>query len=136
MKKSSVATSPKGTLIIRTIAMPEHTNPNGDIFGGWLVSQMDLAGMGIASQVAKGRVATVAIDSMSFLKPVHVGDFICCYGVVNKVGRTSVTVTIEAWKTSFQQSDRVQVTQGVFTFVAIDSEGKSRPMDTPHKDIL
>src|SRR3990167_5081535 len=118
-----------GQLAIRTLAMPSDTNPNGDIFGGWVISQMDLAGLSIARKVAKGRVTTVAIDKMVFLSPVHVGDFICCYVELVKVGRTSLTIKIETYATDGGiESARRQVTEGVFTYVAIDENGKPIPV--------
>ena len=88
---------PRGELAIRTLAMPSDTNVNGDIFGGWVISYMDLAGLSIARKQSHSRVTTAAIDKMSFLSPVHVGDFICCYGELLKVGRTSMTIRIETY---------------------------------------
>lgn len=123
--------SPKGELTIQTLAMPENTNANGDIFGGWVVSQMDLAAGVLAKKLAVGRVATVAIDSMTFLKPVHVGDLISCYVTLLKQGNTSMTMSVEVWALPATQSERYQVTQGVFVFVAIDNEG--RPRQVPKK---
>jgi acyl-CoA thioesterase YciA len=106
--------------------MPADTNPNGDIFGGWLLSQMDIAG-GIASgKIAQGRTVTVAIDSMNFHLPVHVGDVICCYVDEIKRGRTSMTLKIEAWTLTGFQTKRVLVTEGIFTYVAIDQNRKPR----------
>ena len=118
--------TPKGELAIQTLAMPANTNANGDIFGGWLVSQMDLAAGVLAKKVACGRVATVSIHSMSFLKPVHVGDVISCYVSLQKVGRTSMTINVEVWVLPAAQSAIYQVTEGVFVFVAIDKDGKPR----------
>lgn len=117
---------PKGKLALRTVAMPADTNPNGDIFGGWLVSQMDLAGFTCAKKACYARVATVAIDSISFLQSVAVGDVLCFYTELFKVGRTSMKVRIEAWKIALSSEDeeRVKVTEGIFTFVAIDADGK------------
>ena len=122
-------TAPRGELTIRTQAMPGDTNPNGDIFGGWVLSQMDIAGGVAAGQRAKGRVATVAIDSMHFLRPVHVGDVLCVYADVTRVGRTSMSIALEAWVLRNKQVERVKVTEGLFTFVAIDAEGRPRPVD-------
>ena len=119
---------PQGELAIRTIAMPANTNPNGDIFGGWVVSHMDLAGSSLAKKHTKHRVATVAIDAMVFLSPVHVGDFICCYTDLIKIGRTSITMKIETWAITADEEDRRQVTEGVFTFVAIDDQGRPTPV--------
>lgn len=118
---------PKGDLTTRTLAMPADANPSGDIFGGWVLSQMDIAG-GIASgQVANGRVATVAVDAMTFIKPVYVGDVLCVYTSIQRIGRTSVAVFVEAWALRGRIGERVKVTEGVFTFVAIDDEGNPRP---------
>ncbi|KTC91635.1 acyl-CoA thioesterase [Fluoribacter dumoffii] len=123
--------TPKGELAIQTLAMPANTNANGDIFGGWIVSQMDLAAGIIAKRLALGRVATVAIHSMSFLKPVHVGDLVSCYVSLIKQGTTSMTFSVEVWAHPATQSETYQVTEGVFVFVAIDEEG--RPRQVPGK---
>ena len=117
-----------GQLAIRTLAMPSDTNVNGDIFGGWVISYMDLAGLSIARKRARCRVTTVAIDKMVFLSPVHVGDFICCYGELLKVGRTSMTIRIETFATDELGEGRRQVTEGVFTYVAINAEGRPIPV--------
>lgn len=117
---------PKGELAIQTLAMPLNTNANGDIFGGWIVSQMDLAAGVLAKKLAQGRVATVAINSMTFLKPVHVGDVVSCHVELLKQGRTSMTIGVEVWALPATQRERYQVTEGIFVFVAIDDEGKSR----------
>lgn len=118
--------SPKGELTIQTLAMPADTNANGDIFGGWIASQMDLAAGVLAKKISVGRVATVAIHSMTFLKPVHVGDLISCYVTLIKQGNTSMTMSIEVWALPATQSERYLVTEGVFVFVAIDDDGKPR----------
>ena len=123
---------PQGELAIRALAMPSHTNPDGQIFGGWVVSQMDLAGLSIASRYTTERCVTVAIDSMSFLAPVHVGDFICCYGSVEKVGKTSVQVRVETWAVGVQETQRRKVTSGLFTFVAINEAGRPIPVKHPN----
>lgn len=117
---------PKGELTIQTLAMPASTNANGDIFGGWIVSQMDLAAGVFAKKMAQGRVATVAIHSMTFLKPVHVGDVVSCYVELIKMGNTSMTLNVEVWAVPATQQDKYQVTDGVFVFVAIDDLGKPR----------
>lgn len=116
---------------IRTIAMPADTNPNGDIFGGWVLSQMDIAGGLAAATRAHGRVATVGIDAMTFVRPVGVGDVLCCYGDIEKVGITSITVAIEAWKIRWfdRREERLLVTEGRFTYVAIDDNGRKRPVE-------
>ncbi|KTD57776.1 hydrolase [Legionella santicrucis] len=118
--------TPKGDLAIQTLAMPASTNANGDIFGGWIVSQMDLAAGILAKRLALGRVATVAIHSMSFLKPVHVGDLVSCYVNLVKQGNTSMTICVEVWAHPATQREAYQVTEGVFVFVALDEEGRAR----------
>ena len=120
--------APRGELAIRTLAMPSDTNPAGDIFGGWLLAQMDIAGGLIASQRAGGRTATVAVEAMKFHLPVFVGDVLCCYGEIVKVGRTSIAVRIEAWVLRRDSHARVQVTEGVFTYVAIAPDRRPRPV--------
>jgi acyl-CoA thioesterase YciA len=111
---------------IRAIAMPADANANGDIFGGWVLSQMDMAGGAVASQRARGRVATVAITAMSFHQPVLIGDEVSCYGEVVKIGRTSITVKIESWVRRGLGADRIKVTEGIFTFVAIGTDRRPR----------
>lgn len=119
---------PRGELTVRQIAMPADTNANGDIFGGWVMSQMDQAG-GIAGvERARGRVVTVAVDGMIFHRPVKVGDVLCVYTEVTSVGRTSMKIRIEAWARRFRTDVRERVTDAVFTFVAIDDEGRPRPV--------
>jgi len=129
MKEENKNRQPKGELTIRTFAMPRDTNANGDIFGGWLVSQMDLGAAIAAKQRSKGRTATVAIDKMVFKRPVHVGDIICCHADIVKVGRTSMTINVEVWAVPQEEQTRHIVTEGVFTFVAIDQHGHPRPID-------
>ena len=115
-----------GELTIRVVAMPADTNANGDIFGGWVLSRMDQAG-GIAGvDRAQGRVVTVAIEAMTFVKPVRVGDVLCVYTRVQSVGRTSMKIHVEAWARRFRTDLREKVTVGTFTFVAIDDEGRPR----------
>ena len=122
-------TEPKGELAIRTWAMPADTNPAGDIFGGWLISQMDIAGGITAGVRARGRVVTVAGTGFTFHKPVKVGDVVCCYADIQKVGKTSITIGIEAWVLRRDEpEDRFKATEGVFTFVALDGDGKPRPV--------
>ncbi len=114
---------------LRTIAMPADANANGDIFGGWLLSQMDLAGSVVAVQRAKSKVATVGIEAMSFHQPVLVGDEISCYCTIEKVGRTSITVKIDTWaRTRIVETAR-KVTEGKFTYVAIGDDRKPIPVD-------
>ncbi|PJD92430.1 MAG: acyl-CoA thioesterase [Legionella sp.] len=117
---------PKGELAIQTLAMPSDTNSGGDIFGGWLLSQMDLAAGVLAKRVAKGRAVTIAIHSMAFLKPVHVGHLVSCYVHLVSVGRTSMTIEVEAWTEDLSDAKKEKVTEGAFVFVAIDEHGKSR----------
>ena len=119
---------PRGTLAIRTLAMPADANPGGDIFGGWVISQMDVAGGITAAQRAQGRVATVAITAMTFHLPVYVGDVLCVYSDIERIGRTSITIDIEAWVLRARGGERVKVTEGQFVFVALDSQGKPRPV--------
>jgi acyl-CoA thioesterase YciA len=114
---------------LRTFAMPADANPNGDIFGGWLMAQMDLAGAVAAKRRARGRVATVAVDAMTFHKPVFVGDLVSCYAELVKVGRTSMTVKIETWVERRTTQSIEKVTQATFTYVAIDQQGRPRPVD-------
>ena len=119
---------PRGELSIRTLAMPADANPNGDIFGGWVLSQMDIGGGIAAGRRARGRVATVAVDAMTFHLPVYVGDVLCVYADLERVGRTSMTLWLEAWALRGRLGERVRVTEGRFTFVAIDETGKPRPV--------
>ena len=126
---------PTGQPALRTIAMPADANPNGDIFGGWLLSQMDLAGSVVAYERAGGRIATVAIDAMSFRQPVFIGDLISCYATVNRVGRTSIQVKVETYVRRRESRDLVLVTDGLFTFVAIDTQGKPRPVPSAEPEV-
>lgn len=121
---------PDGTLILRTLAMPSDTNANGDIFGGWIMSQMDMGGAILAKEIAHGRVVTVSVDSITFLRPVSVGDVVCCYGRCTKVGRTSIQVKVEVWIKKIVEGtrDRFCVTEALFTFVAVDKNGRPRPV--------
>ena len=119
---------PRGELTVRTIAMPADTNANGDIFGGWVMSQMDQAG-GIAGvERAQGRVVTVKFDAMTFLAPMKVGDVLEVYTQVENIGRTSMKIHIEAFAQRFQTTRRDKVTYATFTFVAIDDSGRPRPI--------
>ena len=119
---------PKGELVIQTIAMPQDTNPNGDIFGGWVTSQMDLGSGILAAKTAQARVVTAAMEGMSFLQPVRVGDTVRCYAHVEKIGRTSMTIPVEVWVTRYMTGEELRVTHGVFTLVAIDESGKPIPV--------
>jgi acyl-CoA thioesterase YciA len=116
-------TEPQGELCIRTLAMPADTNGNGDIFGGWLLSQMDIAGGVFVGKITKSRNVTVAIDAMNFRKPVYVGDLVSVYGTLVRIGRTSVTVHLEAWVTRRKEVQSILVTDGNFTYVSIDDQG-------------
>ena len=120
-------TQPRGELAIRVFAMPADANPSGDIFGGLLLGQMDIAGGMAARNCVRGRLATVAVDAMTFKLPVFVGDILSCYGDVVRIGRTSIAIWVEAWATRADGA-RVKVTEGKFTYVAIDANGKKRPI--------
>jgi acyl-CoA thioesterase YciA len=120
---------PQGELVIRTFAMPRDTNANGDIFGGWLLSQMDIGAAIIAKERCQGRTTTVAIDAMTFIRPVKVGDTVSVYAKLIKTGRTSMTIGVEAWTSSHNPIHNHKVTEGIFTYVAIDIAGRPRPLD-------
>jgi acyl-CoA thioesterase YciA len=122
----------RGEPAVRTLAMPADTNPSGDIFGGWVLAQMDLAAGIVASQRAQGRVATAALDGMSFHKPVYVGDLVSCYASVVRIGRTSMTVQVDTYVLRRRTGEEVKVTEGSFTVVAIDEQGRPRPV--PQED--
>lgn len=124
------ASEPRGTLTIRTLAMPGDTNPAGDIFGGWVLSQMDIAGSIHAVESVLGRVATVAVEAMTFIAPVKVGDVLCIYTRVERIGTTSITIGMEAWARRNRLADRVKVTEGRFVYVALDEYGNKRKIDT------
>ena len=113
---------------LRAIAMPADANPAGDIFGGWLLSQMDLAGGTTASRRVRGRCATVAVTGMTFHLPVFIGDEVSCYAEIVKIGRTSITVKIESWARRGTSGERVKVTEGLFTYVAIGPDRRPRPV--------
>ena len=116
-------TEPSGDLCIRTMAMPADTNANGDIFGGWLLSQMDIGGGILASKVAKSRTVTVAIEAMNFRKPVYVGDLVSVHANLVRIGKTSITVHLEAWVVRRREAHSILVTDGNFTYVSIDDQG-------------
>ncbi len=113
---------------LRAIAMPADANPHGDIFGGWLLSQMDLAGGTVATRRARGRTATVAITGMSFHRPVFIGDEVTCYVRIVRIGTTSITVKVESWARRGTGEEQVGVTEGVFTYVAVDADRRPRPV--------
>ena len=120
--QEGVECEPRGSLSIRTLAMPADTNQYGDIFGGWLLGQMDIAGGIFAAALARGRTATVAVDAMTFRKPVFVGNVMCIYTDLVRIGKTSITVHVEAWVIRRNQTNRVLVTDGNFTYVALNDE--------------
>jgi acyl-CoA thioesterase YciA len=120
--------TPRGELSLRTVAMPADTNPSGDIFGGWIMSLMDLAAGVAAGTRAKGRVATAAVSNLNFLQPVKVGDVVCVYTDITKTGRTSITVGVEAYVLRRNQGERVRVTAAEFVLVAVDDHGTPRAL--------
>jgi acyl-CoA thioesterase YciA len=113
---------------LRTLAMPGDANPNGDIFGGWVLAQMDLAGAVPAVERAEGRVATVAVEAMRFHQPIFVGDLVSAYTRVAREGTTSISVDIEIWAKRRKDATLVKVTEGTFVYVAIDENGRPRPL--------
>ncbi len=125
---------PAGKLVLRTLAMPADTNPHGDIFGGWIMSQMDIAGGILAREITCSRVVTVAVDSITFIKPVGVGDVVCCYGEMEKIGRTSITINLEVWvkpalDLPTERETKFQVTKAAFTYVAMDMDGNKQVVE-------
>lgn len=125
---------PIGRPVLRTLAMPADTNPHGDIFGGWIMSQMDIAGGILAREVTCTRIVTVAVDTITFIKPVHVGDVVCCYGEIAKIGNTSVTIDLEVWvqpalDVPTANSTELLVTKAAFTYVSVDNKGKKQTID-------
>lgn len=114
--------------VVRTIAMPADTNPSGDIFGGWLMSQMDLAAGNVAARRARGRCATIAVDAVTFVSPVAVGDEVSLYANIVKTGRTSISIRVEAWRRPRHSEETRKVTEAMFTFVALGEDGKSCPL--------
>ena len=122
---------PDGLLVLRTLAMPRDCNANGDIFGGWVLSQMDIGGALLAKEVVRSRVVTVTIDKMTFVKPVRVGDTICVYARVRKIGNTSMQIKLEVWAkdlTEVFERQRHLVTEGVFKYVSIDKQRRPNPI--------
>ena len=122
------STTPRGEPTIRTVPMPADSNANGDIFGGWVLSQMDIAGGVAASRVCQGRCATVAVEAMKFHRPVAVGDLVSLYTEIQRVGTTSVTVRIETIVARRGAGAEIKVTEGIFVYVAIDEQGRPRPV--------
>lgn len=128
---SEITRSPQGEMVLRTLAMPADTNANGDIFGGWVMSQMDMGGAILAKEIAEGRVVTVRVDGMTFLKPVAVGDVVSCYARCIKTGNSSITINVEVWikKVSSEPiGQRYCTTEAVFIYVAVDEQGKPRSL--------
>ena len=128
---NSQLNEPKGQLISRTLAMPADTNANGDIFGGWIMSQLDLAGGILAKEISCGRIVTVSVSSITFKKPVTVGDVVCCYGQCVKIGNTSMSIELELWVKPILEDgmgERFKVCEATFNYVAIDSQGRPRPV--------
>jgi acyl-CoA thioesterase YciA len=120
---------PKGELTIQVLAMPKDTNPSGDIFGGWLLSQMDIAGGVFCEKIAKGRVVTVSIDSITFKLPVYTGDTLYCYVKLKKLGRTSISVHIEAYvNRQYEAENRIKVSEGEFMYVKVDDNRVPIPL--------
>ena len=128
MDMDDPAHPPEGEPLIRAIAMPADANPSGDIFGGWLMSQMDMAAANAASRRCRGRCATVAVDGMVFHEPVFIGDEVSLYCTFTRIGRTSMTIRVEAWRRSRTSDTRSRVTEGTFTFVAVDEDRRPRPV--------
>ena len=136
MEQGVSGRQPDGMLVLRTLAMPRDCNPNRDIFGGWILSQMDLGGGLLAKEVARGRVVTATVDKMTFVRPVHVGDTICVYAKVVRIGKSSMDIKLEVWAKDLMEEFEEQrhiVTEGVFRYVAIDEQGHARHIpDSPH----
>ena len=131
---TDVQSPPDGDAELRTVAMPADTNPYGDIFGGWLLSQMDVAGGTHAMARTAGRVATVGVEAMSFHRPVYVGDLVSCHCRTERIGRTSITVHVETWVRRARTGwppEEIKVTEGMFTYVALDDGGAKRPFRFP-----
>ena len=125
----------RGQPAVRMLAMPADTNPSGDIFGGWVIAKMDIAAGVVAAQRARGRVATVALDGLSFHLPVRVGDLVSCHAEVVRIGRTSMTIKVDTYALRSASGEEVKVTEGHFIMVAIDAEGRPRPVPTGSKTL-
>lgn len=128
MKRIDEEPTPSGELTLQTLALPKDTNFNGDVYGGWLMLQMDLAGAICAREIAVGRVTTVAVSSMAFLRPVPVGSTVSCYCEVLDIGRSSIKVLVEVWVKQYDKTLVAKVTEGEFVYVAIDDTGRTRPV--------
>jgi acyl-CoA thioesterase YciA len=131
MDSAPPATLPAAQPLVRVMAMPGDANPNGDIFGGWLLARIDLACGNLAVRRARGRCATVAVDGMVFHQPVFVGDKVSCYGDIVKTGRSSITIRIEAWRRNLASGEVRKVTQAVFTYVALGDDRRPRALPPP-----
>ncbi len=123
------AESPQGELTTRIMAMPADTNPSGDIFGGWIMGLMDLSAGIAARDQARGRVVTASVSSLSFLHPVKVGDIVCCYATITGTGRTSITLEVETWVVRDRRTHKLKVTEAKFVMVAVDQNGRPRPIE-------
>lgn len=121
--------TPEGELVLQTVAMPKDANAYGDMFGGWMLAQMDVGGAVLANRLASNRVTTVAVERMSFIKPVYVGDLVTCYASKVKTGRSSITIKVDVWVTRMRYAETLHVTEGIFTYVAIDEKGHSKTID-------
>jgi acyl-CoA thioesterase YciA len=136
IEEEAAGRQPDGMLVLRTLAMPRDTNPGGDIFGGWILSQMDIGGGLLAKEVARGRVVTVTVDKMTFVRPVHVGDTVCVYAKVVRIGNSSMDVKLEVWAKDIMEEFEEQrhiVTEGLFRYVSIDEQGHPRRIpDNPN----
>ncbi|MDR3089320.1 MAG: acyl-CoA thioesterase [Desulfobulbaceae bacterium] len=132
--ENSAETKPTGNLLLRVVPMPADANPNGDIFGGWVMSQMDVAGGILARKRARSRIVTVSVETINFIRPIHVGDIVCCYGEIVRVGKTSMTIHLEVYVSPALpppsgEDESSLVASSAFTFVAIDEAGRPHPVD-------
>ncbi|GAD79400.1 acyl-CoA thioester hydrolase YciA [Vibrio ezurae] len=124
--------SPRGEMLLRTLAMPADTNANGDIFGGWIMSQLDLAGGILAKEISKGRIATVSVSSITFKRPVSVGDIVCCHGECSHIGNSSMSIELQVWNKKVmgdRAGERELVCEATFHYVAIDNNGRPRKIE-------
>ncbi len=133
MFDDSLSPDPQGELMLRVVPMVADASPNGDISGGWLVTQMDTAASLMAAKIAKGRVTTMAIGEMSFVRPVRVGSVVCCYAQLKQTGRSSLRVSVEVWCRMPEEDQRQKVTEAEFTYVAIDEHRRIRPIAAASK---
>ncbi|MEZ9133054.1 acyl-CoA thioesterase [Vibrio breoganii] len=124
--------TPRGEMLLRTLAMPADTNANGDIFGGWIMSQLDLAGGILAKEISKGRIATVSVSSITFKRPVSVGDIVCCHGECSRIGNSSMSIELQVWNKKVmgeRTGERDLVCEATFHYVAIDENGRPRAIE-------